>query len=63
MSFTGPAVTLRRELVVSFETNSIDITTRHLDDDYISLIEGDGAVTSSVKLTETILSKEAGEKL
>ena len=63
MSFTEPAVTLRRELVVCFETNSIDITMRHLDDDYISLIEGYGATTSSVKLTETILSNEAGEKL
>jgi hypothetical protein len=63
LSFTEPAVTLRRKLVVRFETNSIDITMRRLDDDYISLIEGYGAATSSAKLTEAILSNEAGEKL
>jgi hypothetical protein len=50
-------------LVVRFETNSIDITMRHLDDDYISLTEGYGTATSSAKATETILSNEAGEKL
>jgi len=50
-------------LVVRFEINSIDVTMRHLDDDYISLTEGDGAAISSVKATETILSNEAGEKL
>jgi hypothetical protein len=61
--FTDPAVTLSCELVVRFEMNSIDITMRHLDDDYISLTEGDGAATSSVKATETILSNETGEKL
>ena len=63
MSFTDPAVTVRRELVVRFEINSTDVTTRHLDDDYISLTEGVGAATSSVKATETILSNEAGEKM
>jgi hypothetical protein len=61
--FTDPAETVRRELVVRFETNSTDVTTRHLDDDYIYLTEGDGAATSSTKSTETILSNEAGEKL
>ena len=61
--FTDSAVTLRRELVVRFEMNSIDATMRHLDDDYISLIEGDDAATSSVKAAETILSNEIGEKL
>jgi len=50
-------------LVVRFETNSIDITMRHLNDDYISLIEGCGAATSSVKATETILPNETGEEL
>jgi hypothetical protein len=50
-------------LVVRFEINSIDVTMRHLDDDSISLTEGDGAAISSVKATETILSNEAGEKL
>ena len=63
MSFTEPAVALRRKLVVRFETNSIDITMRHLNDDYISLIEGCGAATSSVKATETILPNETGEEL
>ena len=61
--FTDPAETVRRELVVRFETNSTDVTTRHLDDYYISLIEGDDAATSSAKSTETLLSNEAGEKL
>ena len=61
--FTDPAVTVCRELVVRFETNSTDVTTKHLDDDYISLTEGDDAATSSTKSTETILSNEAGEKL
>jgi len=61
--FTNPAETVCRELVVRFEINSIDVTMRHLDDDYISLTEGDDAAISSVKATETILSNEAGEKL
>jgi hypothetical protein len=60
--FTDPAETVRRELVVRFETNSTDVTTKHLDDDYISLTEGDDAATST-KSTETILPNEAGEKL
>jgi hypothetical protein len=60
--FTDPAVTLRRELVVRFEMNNIDVTMRPLDNDGISLIEGNGAATSSVKATETIHSNEAGEK-
>jgi len=63
LSFTDPAETVRRELVVRFETNSTDVTTKHLDDDYISLTEGDDAATSSTKSTETILSNEAGEKM
>ena len=61
--FTDPAETVRRELVVHFETNSTDVTTKHLDDDYISLTEGDDAATSSTKSTETILPNEEGEKL
>ncbi|UCD26860.1 MAG: hypothetical protein JSV75_01690 [Candidatus Bathyarchaeota archaeon] len=61
--FTDSAVTLRCELVVRFEMNGINITLRHLDDDYISLIERDDAATSSVKAAETILSNEIGEKL
>ena len=62
MSFTEPAETVCRELVVRFETNSTNVTTRHLDDDYIALTEVDDAATSSAKTTETILSNEAGEK-
>jgi len=49
-------------LIVGFETNSTDVTARHLDDDYISLTEADDAATSSAKATEPILSNEAGEK-
>ena len=63
MSFTEPAETVRRKLVFRFEANRTDVTMRHLDDDSISLTEGDGAAISSVKATETILSNEAGEKL
>jgi len=63
LSFADTAVTLRRKLVIRFEMNNIDVTMRNLDDDYISFIEGYGAATSSVKLTGTILSNEAGEKL
>ena len=62
MSFTESAETVRWELIVGFETNSTDVTARHLDDDYISLTEADDAATSSAKSTETILSNEAGEK-
>ena len=61
--FTEPAETVRRELVVRFETNSTDVTTKHLDDDYISLTEGHDATTFSTKSTETILSNEVGEEL
>jgi hypothetical protein len=63
LSFTDPAETVRRKSIVRFKTNSTDVTTRHLDDDYISLTEGDDAATSSTRSTETILSNEAGEKL
>jgi hypothetical protein len=61
--FTDPAVKLRGKLVVRFEMNSIHVTMRHLNDDYVCLTEGCGDATSSIKLTETILSNEAGEKL
>jgi len=61
--FTEPAETVCHGLIARFETNSIDVTMRHLDDDYIALTEVDDAATSSVKATETILSNEAGEKL
>jgi PKD repeat protein len=63
LSFTASVETVRRELIVSFETNSTDVVARRSDADYIPLTKADDDATYSAKATKTILSNEAGEKL